>query len=162
EFKEFYVGEIVEADGRTRHSDFIVYQYYARQYDRVVHTINLNVMNSASTFGQATNGENGCSFGATPKEAPIFHLNGHPTMRVHSVWVKYPGGKKLYEYSDELKELVDAFPSDEGAANKVGHRIKEVPYKLKEGEKVGFLHVQVGTPGLGKGTFAAIATENGF
>ncbi|HYT93065.1 MAG TPA: sigma-70 family RNA polymerase sigma factor [Gemmataceae bacterium] len=132
QYVEFHAGEIVEADGKTKHSHLFVYQYYARQNDQLVNTI--NVMDVAGTFGQGTNGENGCSFAATPKEAPVIHINGPLTLRAHSVWAEFPGGRKL----------------------------KEVPYQLDLGEKVAQLHVQVGTPGLGKGTFAAFATEQGF
>jgi predicted esterase len=60
--------------------------------------------------------------------------SGPLTMRVHSVWVSYRGGSK----------------------------VKSLPFQLDAGERVSELHVQVGTPGLGKGTFAALAVEKGF
>jgi RNA polymerase sigma factor (sigma-70 family) len=160
QYVEFHAGQIVEVDGKTKHSNLIVCQYYARQYDHFVNTV--SVMDVKGTVGQGVSGENDCSFGATPKDAPIIHINGPLTMKLHSVWVKSRAGKKLYEYSEELKELVDAFPSDEGVANKVGRRLNEVPYRLRAGESIAELHVQLGTPGLGKGTFAAFGTQRGF
>lgn len=129
---EFRAGGFVEADGKTRHSNLVVYQYFARQFGHVVNSV--AVMDVLDAFGQSTNGENGCSFGDSPRDAPVIHLNGPLTMRVHSVEVDYPGGCK----------------------------VKEFPFQLQAGERVSHLHVQVGTPGLGKGTFAALAVEERF
>jgi hypothetical protein len=160
EIEEYQAGEIVQADGKTRHSDLVVRQYFARQFNQLVNGVSIG--DAIGTIRQGASGENGCSFGPTPKDAPIIHINGPLTLRVHGVVVESRAQSKVYEYSDQLNELVDAFPSDPVAANKVGHRINDVPYKLKAGEKVGTLHVEVGTPGLGKGTFAALGIEKGL
>src|SRR5262249_51533953 len=146
--------------GKTKHSDLIVYHYYARQYDRFVNAAILKEV--AGISSQGNSGEDGCSFASSPREAPIIHLNGPMTMRVYRVWVGNRGGKHLCEYSDELKQLVDAFPSDPAVSNKPGYRLNEGPYQLPRGHGVIEIQVQVGTPGLGKGTFASIPTQQGF
>jgi hypothetical protein len=157
QYLEFHVGEIVEADRKTKHSGLIVYQYYTHHYDRLVNAAILKDV--AGISSQGNSGEYGCSFAATPREAPIIHLNGPLTMRVYRAWVGGSGGRKLYEYSEELKELVDAFPDTKV---KPGYRINEVPYRLPAGHRIVELQVQVGTPGLGKGTFGSFPSQTGL
>ncbi len=132
DYLEFRAGGFVEADGKTRHSNLIFYQYFARQFGHLVNSvIAMEVQGAAS---QGNHGEEGCSFADTPRDAPVIHINGPLTLKAHSVCVDYPGGSRL----------------------------KEVPFQLDAGERVSNLHVRVGTPGLGKGTFAALAVEKGF
>jgi hypothetical protein len=126
---EWRAGGFVEADGKTRHSNLVVYQYFHRELDHLVNSV--VVLDVLGVKGQGTNGEEGCSFTDTPKAAPVIHINGPLTLRAHSVVVAYPSGLKL----------------------------KTVPFELGPGETVSELRVQVGTPGLGKGTFAALAVE---
>jgi hypothetical protein len=128
DYLEFKTGEIIEADGQTKHSNLIVYQYYARQYDRLVNAAIL--YDVAGISSQGTSGEDGCSFTSTPREAPIIHLNGPMTMRVYRVKAGDRSGWHLYEYSEQFKDLVDAFPSDPALANKPGRRLNEVPCRL--------------------------------
>jgi hypothetical protein len=130
---EFRVGEFVEGDGKTKHSSLTVNQYPHSELRKLVNTV--AVMDVFGGCNQMTNGEDGCSFGASPKEAPIIHFNGPLTMRVKWVCVDYPGGSKL---------------------------LKEAPFQLDSGEKVSQLHVQVGSPGVGPGTFSALGVEQGF
>jgi hypothetical protein len=126
---EWRAGGFVEADGKTRHSNLLVYQSFHRQFGHLVNSV--GVMDVRGTVGQTTDGEEGGSFADTPKDAPVIHVNGPLTLRAHSVRVEYPGGS----------------------------RRKVVPFQLDAGERLLELHVQVGTPGLGRGTFAAIAVE---
>jgi hypothetical protein len=132
DYLAFRAGAFIEADGKTKHSNLTVNQYFARQFGRLVNSV--GIMDVLDAFGQTTNGENGCSFGDSPRDAPIIHLNGPLSIRAHSAVVEYPGGSK----------------------------VKEFPFKLEAAEKVSELHVQVGTPGLGEGTFGALAVEKGF
>jgi hypothetical protein len=129
---EWRAGGFVEADGKTRHSDLVVYQYPHTQLGRLVESV--NVMDVRGASAQGTHGEEGCSFADSPKDAPVIHVNGPLTLRVHSAVVEDAGGSKL----------------------------KTAPFRLAAGERVAELHVQVGTAGLGRGTFAALAVERGF
>jgi RNA polymerase sigma factor (sigma-70 family) len=153
DFVEFQTGEIVQADGKTKHSDLIVCQYYARQFKAEVNGV--YVKDAIGKLTQGATGENGCAFAEKPKGAPIIHVAGPLTMRLYSVWVNYPNGKKLKDYSYELNRLVEPI-------GEPGSKIKEVAYELRAGEKVGTLQAQVGTPGVGRGTFAAIGVEQGL
>jgi hypothetical protein len=150
---EFRAGPFVEADGKTKHSDLIVYQYFAQQYGHLVNTV--AVMDVHGVRGQTTNAEDDCAFAEAARDAPIIHINGPLTLMLHSVWVEYDNGngKKLKEYSSSTGGLIDFRAESNG---------KEVPYLLKPGEKVLDLQVKLGTPGLGKGTFAALPTQKGF
>jgi hypothetical protein len=130
---EFRVGDFMEADGKTKHSTLAVSQYTHFQLGKLVNTVAIT-----GVFGglaQTTNGEDGCSFGISAKDAPIIHFNGPLTLKVKWVGVDYPGGSKL---------------------------LKEAPYRLEAGDKVSQLHVQVGSPGIGPETFAALAMEKRF
>jgi hypothetical protein len=130
EILEFEAGEIVEADGTTKHSGLRVVQYFANQYGHIVHGVALRDVRG--TRAQSVNAEEGMAFADTPKDAPIMHFNGPLTMRVYSLWEH--GG--------------------------IGAKPREFPYEMVPGETN--LHVTIGTPGLGKGTFAAIVVEKGF
>ena len=128
---QFRAGEVTEAGGKVRHTDLTVYQYLAPQFGHLVNTVGLRVRGG---LGQTTNGESGFAFADTPGDAPVIHLNGPLTLRVHSAVVEHRGVSRL----------------------------REAPFQLHAGERVTQLHVQVGTPGLGQGTFAALAVEQGF
>jgi hypothetical protein len=151
---EFHLGAFTEADGKTHHVDLVVTQYVNILLGKkVVHTVSLR--GGTGEFGQTTNGEDGCAFAEKAEDAPIIHMNGPLTLRAYWVWVEYAGGtgKKL-KLVTESGGLID-FPEEPTKGN-------EVPYLLKAGERVSELRVQVGTPGLGKGTFAALSVEKGF
>src|SRR5262249_32743381 len=115
---EFHAGPFVEADGKTKHSDLYVNQYFARQYGHLVNTV--GVMEVHGAQGQTTNGEDGCAFAEAAKDAPIIHINGPLTLVLHSVWVDYPNGRKLKEYSSSTGGLIDLRVESNG---------KEVPYQ---------------------------------
>jgi hypothetical protein len=132
DYLEFHAGGFVEADGRTRHSNLIVYQYFAPQFGHLVNSVIVREVRGAAS--QGNHAEEGCAFADQPADAPVLHVNGPLTLRAYSVRVDYPGGSKL----------------------------KAVPFQLNTGERVSQLHVQVGTPGLGRGTFAALAVEKRF
>jgi RNA polymerase sigma factor (sigma-70 family) len=148
---EFHVGPFTEADGKTKHSDLIVYEYFARQYGHLVNTV--AVMDVLGIRGQTTNGEDDCAFADSPKDAPIIHINGPLTMMAYHVWVESHGGtwSALKEVSYQSRSLIDFRNQPNG---------KDVPYQLKVGDRVSKLHVKIGTPGVGRGTFAALAVEN--
>jgi RNA polymerase sigma factor (sigma-70 family) len=149
---EIHTGPFTEADGKTKHSDLVVSQYFARQYGHLVNTVALD--DFLGRLGLTTNGEGECSFADSAKDGPIIHMNGPLTMRAFQVSVDENGtGSKLKEISYPKVGLIDYRVESNG---------KEVPYKLKAGEQITELHVQLGTPGLGKGTFAAIAVEKAF
>ncbi len=154
DFLEFRAGPFTEADVKTRHSDLIVYQYFARQYGRLVNGVLVNDVRG--TLGQGTSGEDGGSFADAPKDAPVIHVNGPLTLRVKEVWVEYAGGngKMLKDLSEETGGIIDLRTDRTDG--------KDVPYPLKPGERVITLGVQVGTPGIRRGTFAAVAAERGF
>jgi RNA polymerase sigma factor (sigma-70 family) len=149
---EFRAGPFTEADGKTQHTDLIVYQYFARQYGQLVNGV--LVMGVLGTRGQGTSGEDGGAFADAAKDAPIIHVSGPLILRAHQAWVEDHGGKEKWrkEVSEQTGGLID-FRTETGG--------KDVPYGLKAGERVCELLVQVGTPGLGRGTFAALAAENG-
>jgi RNA polymerase sigma factor (sigma-70 family) len=151
---EFSTGPFAEADGRTRHSDLIVSQYFARQYGHLVNSV--AVTDVLGVRGQTTNGEDRCAFADAAKDAPVFHVNGPLTLRAHQVWVEYDrgNGRKLKEISEVTGGLIDF------RANNVDG--KDAPYTLGAGERVMKLMVQVGTAGVGKGSFAAVGAQEGF
>lgn len=128
----FQVDALVEADGKTRYPGLWVDQYFARQRGHLVNSV--GVLDVLDAHGQGVSGEQGFSFAATAALAPIVHCNGPLTLRVHSATIAHRGGFKL----------------------------KEFPFELDTGERVSDLHVQVGTPGLGQGSFAALAIEKRF
>jgi RNA polymerase sigma factor (sigma-70 family) len=151
---EFHLGAFTEADGKTAHVDLVVTQYVNILLgDKVVNTVSLR--DGTGEFGQTTNGEDGCAFAEKAKDAPVIHMNGPLTLRAYWVWVEYDRGTgRKIKLVSESGGLLD-FPEESTRGN-------EVPYQLKAGERVSELHVQVGTPGLGKGAFAALSVEKGF
>ncbi len=122
----------MEADGKTKHSNLYVNQYFHQKLGYLVNGV--VVMDVLDAGSQGTNAEEGCSFAATPRDAPVIHINGPLVMKAHSVVVKSPAGS----------------------------RAKGFPFELRAGESLSELHVQVGTQGLGKGTFAAFGIERRF
>jgi hypothetical protein len=69
DYLEFRAVEFIEADGKTKHSNLTVNQYFHPDFGHLVSSV--GVMDVLDAFGQTTNGENGCSFAETPKEAPV-------------------------------------------------------------------------------------------
>jgi hypothetical protein len=153
---EFNTGPFVEADGKTRHSDLHVYQYFARQYGHLVNTVAVKDVYGIIGLWQTTYGEDGASFAESARDAAIIHCNGPLTLVPAWVWVEYDkgNGKKLKVWSSAKGGLIDRL--------KLDSKGKEVPYTLQPGEKIITLHVKVGTSCLGKGTFAALCTEKVF
>jgi hypothetical protein len=98
------------------------------------HLVNTVGRRGRGGLGQTTNGESGFAFADTPGDAPVIHMNGPLALRAHGAVVEHRGVSSL----------------------------REAPFQLHAGERVTQLHVQVGTPGLGQGTFAALAVEQGF
>src|SRR5262249_18356678 len=72
EIVEFRAGEIVQGGGKTKHSDLVVLQYFGRQFNRLVNGVKL--ADDTGTIWQGAHSEEGCSFGPTPKDAPIIHF----------------------------------------------------------------------------------------
>src|SRR5262249_50196766 len=129
DYLEFYAGAFVEADGKTQHSNLYVNQYFHPKLGCLVN--GLAVMDVLGAASQGTNAENGCSFAETRQDAPVIHIDGPLVMKAHSIVVNGPAGLGAREY----------------------------PFQLNAGESLTELHVQVGTPGLGKGTFASLGVE---
>jgi hypothetical protein len=132
ELLEFEAGEIVEADGKTKHARLVVTQYFQRRFGHLVE--GLFVSDVRGNFGQGTHSEKGMQFAESLEDAPIVHIGGPFTMTVDSVV----------------------------AETKRGTRLLEFPFELQPGEQVADIHVLVGTPGLGQGTFAAISSQKSF
>jgi hypothetical protein len=132
DYLEFYAGAFVEADGKTKHSNLYVNQYFHQKLGCLVN--GLAVMDVLDAGSQGTNAEHGCSFADTSQSAPVIHINGPLVMKAHSIVVNSSGGSKA----------------------------KEFPFQLNADESLSELHVQVGTQGLGKGTFAALGVEKKF
>jgi len=130
---EFRVGGLFEADGKTKHSTLTVSQYPHIQLGKLVNTV--SVTEVFGGLAQTTNGEDGCSFDVSAKDAPIIHFNGPLTLRIKWVLVNRRGRLEL---------------------------LKEAPFRLETGDKLSQLHVQVGSPGVGHGSFAALAVEKWF
>jgi hypothetical protein len=125
---QFRAGEIVEADGKTKHSELVVGESTSRLFKRQVHYLSIKGAEGEVTQGA---GDQGFGFAKTMREAPIVHLNGPMTMRVQRVVAGKPESWRTLDY----------------------------PYELRAGESVINVHLEIGTPGLGKGTFAVIPVE---
>src|SRR5262249_14968790 len=65
DYLEFYAGAFVEADGKTKHSNLYVNQYFHQKLGCLVNTV--AVMDVLDAGSQGTNAENGCSFAETRK-----------------------------------------------------------------------------------------------
>jgi hypothetical protein len=129
----FEVGPVIEHDGQTRHTDLrLDVDSYVQKY----RPCSLSV----KVHGRAVQSAGGTllRFADRPQDAPIIHFNGPLTMRVHMdsgvfhVPIGYQGG-------DEAPPWSEQHPLGRGT-----------PWSL---------YAQLGTPGLGRGTFAALSAE---
>jgi hypothetical protein len=113
----FEAGDILDADGKTKHTNVLVMQ--KKEKGQTI-TFVLAAVGGKYLFGAGLDSAGALHFGDTPESAPVIHFGGKLQIR-------------LYTESGE-PELI----------------------RSKNGAK---LQVWVGTPGLGKGTFAALVNE---
>jgi hypothetical protein len=135
----FEVGAIVERDGKTRHADLTLdVDTYLQTYRPCSLSLKVNGSQLQSAGGPLLR------FADRPQDAPIIHLNGPLSIRLQMengllfVPISYdadgPQRRRWYEE----------------------HPPKYEERKLVRGEGSS-LFAQLGTPGLGRGTFVAVA-----
>jgi hypothetical protein len=137
---QFKVGAVVERDGKTRHTDLTLeVGSYVQDYRPC--SLSLKVQ---GTEVQSAGGDL-LRFADRPQDAPIIHFNGPLTIRLQMdtgvlyVPISYDkDGPKRRRWYDE-------------------HPPKYEERKLIRG-KTSALYAQLGTPGLGRGTFVASST----
>jgi hypothetical protein len=136
---QFKVGAIVERDGKTRHTDLTLeVGSYVQDYRPCSLSLKVNTREMQSAGGQLLR------FADRPQDAPIIHFNGPLTLRVcmetgvlHvpiSYDVDSPKRRRWYDEHPPTYE----------------------ERKLIRGESCS-LYAQLGTQGLGRGTFAALS-----
>jgi hypothetical protein len=135
----FEIGEIVERDGNTRHAALTLdVGSYVQDYRPCSLSLKVNERNTQSAGGQLLR------FGDRPQDAPIIHFNGPLGLRVNMesgvlyVPINYdendPDRRRWYDEhppQPEVRKLI------RGASSAV--------------------YAQLGTRGLGRGTFAALS-----
>jgi hypothetical protein len=136
---QFKVGAVVERDGKTRHADLTLeVGSYVQDYRPCSLSLKVNGREMQSAGGQLLR------FADRPHDAPIIHFNGPLTLRV----------------SMETGVLhVPISYEDDGPQRRRwydGHPPKHEERKLIRGESSS-LYVQLGTQGIGRGTFAALS-----
>jgi hypothetical protein len=135
----FKVGAIVERDGKTRHADLTLdVGSYVQDYRPCSLSLKVNGNQMQSAGGDLLR------FADRPQDAPIIHFNGPLTIRLQMdtgvlfVPISYDDdGPKRRRWYDE-------------------HPPKYEQRKLIRGE-TSSLYAQLGTPGLGRGTFVALS-----
>jgi hypothetical protein len=133
----FDAGDIVERNGKTKHTELTVdVGSYVQRYRPVSLAIKVSGRDDQFAGGQLLR------FAARPQDAPIIHFNGPLTFRVamESGILHVP-----INYDDKP----DPKWYDE-------HPPKYEERSLVRGESRMFV-AQIGTPGLGRGTFAALS-----
>jgi hypothetical protein len=116
----FEAGDVLDADGKTKHTNVLVMQ--KKEKGQTI-TVVLAAVGGKYLFGAGLDSAGALQFGDKPENAPVIHFGGKLRMG-------------LYTESGE-PELI----------------------RSKNGEE---LRAWVGTPGLGKGTFAALVNEQSF
>ena len=134
----FEAGDVPDRDGKTKHTGLTIdVDSYVQHYRPVSVTVKTNGVNDQFAGGQLL------AFADRPEDAPIIHFGGPLSMRLAmeggalSVPICYD------EKVDARKWYAEHPPRYEEAA-------------LVRGES-RLLVAQVGTPGLGRGTFAALS-----
>jgi hypothetical protein len=135
----FEVGAIVERDGKTRHTDLTLeVGEYLQTYRPCSLSLKVNGSQLQLAGGQLLR------FADRPQDAPIIHFNGPLAIRLQMdtgvlfVPINYDDdGPKRRQWYDE-------------------HPPKYEERKLIRGE-TSSIYAQLGTPGLGRGTFVALS-----
>jgi hypothetical protein len=135
----FEIGDIVERDGKTRHTNLTMdVDGYLQTYRPCSLSLKVNGSKLQSAGGQLLR------FADRPQDAPIIHFNGPLAIRLQMdtgvlfVPISYDDdGPKRRRWYDE-------------------HPPKYEERKLIRGE-TSSLYAQLGTPGLGRGTFVALS-----
>jgi len=134
---QFDVGNIVERDGKTKHTGLTIdVGSYIQRYRPVSLSIKVNGVCEQFAGGQLL------KFADRPEDAPIIHFNGPLTFRVAME-------TGILHVPINYDEKQDPKWYDE-------HPPKYEERSLVRGDS-RILVVQIGTPGLGRGTFAAIS-----
>jgi hypothetical protein len=136
----FVVGEILERDGKTRHAELTLdVNSYVQDYRPC--TISVNVSGRGKQFA----GGRLLRFAERPSEAPIIHFNGPLAMRLAM---------------ETGVMFVPINYDDEDSAKRRRWYDKHPPTyeerKLVRGEE-GSIYANLGTPGLGRGTFVSLS-----
>jgi hypothetical protein len=136
---QFKVGAIVERDGKTRHADLTLeVGSYVQDYRQCSLSLKVNGTQMQSAGGPLLR------FADRPQHAPIIHFNGPLTLRLSmETGVLYVP----ISYDDDSPKRRRWY--DE-------HPPKYEERKLIRGESSS-LYAQLGTQGLGRGTFVAIS-----
>jgi hypothetical protein len=133
----FDVGDIVEFEGKTKHTGLTVdVDSYVRAYRPVSLTIKVNGREDQFAGSQLL------KFASHPQDAPIIHFNGPLTFRVAME-------SGILHVPINYDEKVDPKWYEE-------HPPKYEERSLVRGES-RMLVAQIGTPGFGRGTFAALS-----
>lgn len=134
----FEAGDILAADGKTKHSGLTIdVDHYVQRYRPVSIEVKANGRDDQYAGGQLL------AFADRPADAPVVHLAGPLTMRLAM------GNGRLH-VPINYDETIDA---DRWYAEHPP-RYEEDP--LVRGES-RLLIAQIGTPGLGRGTFATLS-----
>jgi hypothetical protein len=119
---QFMAGDVLDADGKTRHRSFLVMQ--AEEQDETV-TFVAGMVNGKHMFMAGADSLGTLQFADRPQDAPVIHFGGALRMGLSTKFSK--SGKA----------------------------------EFVRGEKGEELYAWAGTPGLGKGTFAALMHQVG-
>jgi hypothetical protein len=132
----FEAGTIVERDGKTRHLDLTVeVRSYMQDYRPCSLSLKVNGRGLQTAGGRLR-------LGTRPQDAPIIHFNGPLTLRTRmETGVMFVPISYEEDSARRRRWYADNPPTYEQAA-------------LSRGKK-STLYAQLGTPGLGRGTFVA-------
>jgi hypothetical protein len=136
---QFKVGTVVERDGKTRHADLTLeVGSYVQDYRPCSLSLKVNGTQVESAGGPLLR------FADRAQDAPIIHFNGPLTVRLQ---MEAPALHVPISYEDDSPKRRRWY--DE-------HPPKYEERKLIRGESSS-LYAQLGTQGLGRGTFAALS-----
>jgi hypothetical protein len=134
----FEAGDIPDKDGKTRHAGLTIdVESYVQRYRPVSVSVKANGTNDQFAGGQLL------AFADRPADAPVIHFAGPLTMRVAMENGRLFVPINYDEKSDAAKWYAEHPPRYEESA-------------LVRGES-RLLVAQIGTPGLGRGTFATLS-----
>jgi RNA polymerase sigma factor (sigma-70 family) len=137
----FEVGAIVERDGKTRHADLTLdVGTYVQDYRPCSLSMKVNGSRLHSAGGQLLR------FADRPQDAPIIHFNGPLTMRVNMETGVLHVPISYDDDSPERRRWIEEHPPSYEER------------KLIRGGSSS-LYAQLGTQGLGRGTFVALSAD---
>jgi hypothetical protein len=135
----FKIGAIVERDGKTRHADLTLdVGQYVQDYRPCSLALDVNGRGMQSAGGQLLR------FADRPQDAPIIHFNGPLTLRIQQETAVLHVPINYEDDSPKRRRWYDEHPP----------RYEE--RKLMRGESSS-LYAQLGTQGIGRGTFVALS-----